>query len=118
MGGKTTNNEATSSKKTIPVLKKSIRKKRRYHAGTRALLDIRRYQKTTKLLMRKEPTKRAIRCFGPDRCFFQKSALVAIQQALEHYASQICKNAQRSACFNGRVEIKPGELRLMNKSFF
>ena len=68
------------------------RKKHRYRPGTVALREIRKYQKSTELLMRKLPFARLVRevakeCTSmgsfPNGVRFQESAIVALQEASE-----------------------------------
>ncbi|KAJ1628714.1 histone H3, partial [Pavlovales sp. CCMP2436] len=68
---------------------KAARKKpHRYRPGTIALREIRRYQKSPALLLRKLPSQRVVReimaDFKTDVCI-QQSALLALQEALEAY---------------------------------
>jgi len=114
----------SKAKKTI-VSKKSPAKrakKRRFHPGTVALRDIRRHQKTTKLLLQKAPFERLIRKFADSYSTnsaiqprFRKEAIFVLQEASEQYLTNLFRKTQEIACFNGRVEIKPGEITLVNK---
>ncbi|KAJ0067374.1 hypothetical protein NL108_018390, partial [Boleophthalmus pectinirostris] len=62
----------------------SPRKKRRYRPGTKALKEIRQYQKSTNLLLRKGPFSRLVReiCQGFTRESYrwQVYALLALQE--------------------------------------
>lgn len=49
------------SSKTPNVPGKVLKKKRRFRPGTRALIDIRKYQKSTELLLRKLPFIRLVK---------------------------------------------------------
>merc|ERR1719198_831433 len=72
------------SKKNIEDLKKI----HRYRPGTVALREIRRYQKSTDLLVRKLPFQRLIREIAQDfksDLRFQSSAIAALQEASESY---------------------------------
>lgn len=64
------------------------RKPHRYRPGTVALREIRRYQKTTELLIRKAPFQRLCReiagGLGRENYRWQASALQALQEAAEH----------------------------------
>merc|ERR1712018_736611 len=78
------------------VLKDSRResKKRKYRAGTVALMEIRRFQKSTQLLVPKLPFSRLVREISTDiiprgkDLRFQSSALMALQEAAEAYLVQ------------------------------
>ena len=65
-----------------------IKKPHRYRPGTVALRDIRRYQKSTKLLINKLPFQRLVREIAQDVKLdlrFQASAVEALQEASEAY---------------------------------
>src|SRR5690606_15174668 len=64
------------------------RKTHRWRPGTVALREIRRYQKSTDLLVRKLPFQRLVReCAAREKpeVRFQASAIEAIQEATESY---------------------------------
>ena len=63
-----------------------VKKPHRYRPGTVALREIRRYQKSTELLIRKLPFQRLVREIAQDfktDLRFQSSAVVALQEASE-----------------------------------
>ena len=65
-----------------------VMKPHRYRHGTVALREIRRYQKSTELLIRKLPFQRLVREIAQDfqtNLRFQSSAVVALQEASEAY---------------------------------
>ena len=47
--------------KKHPVAVQEVKKKHRYRPGTKALMEIRRYQRNTDLLIRKRPFQRLVR---------------------------------------------------------
>lgn len=66
------------------VLKKPFR----YRPGTIALREIRKYQKSTDLLLRKMPFQRLVREIAQDfrsEIRFQAKAILALQEATESY---------------------------------
>jgi histone H3 len=66
----------------------SVKKPHRYRPGTVALREIRRYQKSTDLLIRKLPFQRLVREIAQDfknDLRFQGSAILALQEAAESY---------------------------------
>jgi histone H3 len=66
----------------------SIKKQRRYRPGTVALREIRRYQKSTSLLIRKAPFQRVVREIMQAKNVawrITSSAMEAIQEASESY---------------------------------
>lgn len=85
------------------------RKRRRYKPGTVALREIRRYQKSTELLIRKLPFQRLVReiCaeLKPD-VRIQSAALGAIQEALEHYLVSLFEDTNLCAIHAKRVTIR------------
>ncbi|PAV86897.1 hypothetical protein WR25_21642 [Diploscapter pachys] len=65
-----------------------VKKPHRYRPGTVALREIRRYQKSTELLLRKLPFQRLVREIAQDfktDLRFQSSAVLALQEAAEAY---------------------------------
>ncbi|XP_063706821.1 histone H3-like [Culicoides brevitarsis] len=65
-----------------------VKKPHRYRPGTVALREIRRYQKSTELLIRKLPFQRLVREIAQDfktDLRFQSSAVLALQEASEAY---------------------------------
>ena len=76
-----------AARKSAPV-SSGIKKPHRYRPGTVALREIRRYQKSTELLIRKLPFQRLVRevaqQFKSD-LRFQSSAVLALQEASESY---------------------------------
>ena len=70
------------------VLQCGVKKPHRYRPGTVALREIRRYQKSTELLIRKLPFQRLVREIAQDfktDLRFQSSAVMALQEASEAY---------------------------------
>ena len=65
-----------------------VKKPHRYRPGTVALREIRRYQKSTELLIRKLPFQRLVREVAQDYktdLRFQGSAVLALQESAEAY---------------------------------
>ncbi|KAJ4922705.1 hypothetical protein JOQ06_024390 [Pogonophryne albipinna] len=65
-----------------------VKKPHRYRPGTVALREIRRYQKSTELLIRKLPFQRLVREIAQDfktDLRFQSSAVMALQESSEAY---------------------------------
>jgi len=92
-----------------------VKKPHRYKPGTVALREIRRYQKTTELLLRKLPFMRLVREvaneFRPN-LRFQGSALLALQEATEAYMVQILEESNILAIHAKRVTVQAKDLRL------
>ncbi|KAI1722051.1 core histone h2A/H2B/H3/H4 domain-containing protein [Ditylenchus destructor] len=82
-----------------------VKKPHRYRPGTVALREIRRYQKSTELLIRKLPFQRLVREIAQDfktDLRFQSSAVLALQEASEAYLvglfedTNLCSSFHRS----------------------
>ncbi|XP_017894041.1 PREDICTED: uncharacterized protein LOC102183743 [Capra hircus] len=85
-----------------------VKKPHRYRPGTVALREIRRYQKSTELLIRKLPFQRLVREIAQDfktDLRFQSSAVMALQEACEAYLVGLFEDtnlAQRLSNMSGR----------------
>lgn len=88
-GGKAPRKQLASkaARKSAPT-SGGVKKPHRYRPGTVALREIRRYQKSTELLIRKLPFQRLVREIAQDfktDLRFQSSAIGALQEAVEAY---------------------------------
>ena len=74
-----------------------VKKYRRYRPGTVALREIRRYQKSTDLLIRKQPFQRLCREISRNLLLkemrFQGDAILALQAAAEAYLTSLFEDA-------------------------
>eukprot|EP00754_Rhynchopus_humris_P016976 Rhum_TRINITY_DN14539_c0_g1::Rhum_TRINITY_DN14539_c0_g1_i2::g.95820::m.95820/K11253/H3; histone H3 len=99
---------AASAKKSAPKAPKGPKKskakkerkaggkKRRWRSGTVALRQIRKLQKSTKLVVRRAPFQRLVRAktaAHKQGALFRKSALAAVQEATEGYAVGLFEHA-------------------------
>ena len=79
----------TPAQKSTPVaVEGGVKKPHRYRPGTVALLEIRRYQKSTELLIRKLPFQCLVREITMDywtELRFQSAAIMALQESTEAY---------------------------------
>eukprot|EP00055_Hartaetosiga_balthica_P005025 m.14081 g.14081 ORF g.14081 m.14081 type:complete len:150 (-) comp4249_c3_seq1:21-470(-) len=92
-----------------------VKKKRRFRPGTIALKQIRQYQKTTELLIRKLPFQRLVREIAHDfkrELRFRAGALEALQEASEAYIIGLFEDTQLAAIHAKRVTIMPKDIRL------
>ena len=67
-----------------------VKKPHRYRPGTVALREIRRYQKSTELLIRKAPFHRLVREISQDfndALHYKRTSVLALQEAAEAYLS-------------------------------
>jgi histone H3 len=80
-----------------------------FHLGTVALREIRRYQKSTDLLIRKLPFQRLVREIAQDYrmdCRFQSTAIQALQEAAEDYLVSLLTDTNECALHAKRVTIR------------
>ncbi|XP_063886405.1 histone H3-like [Scylla paramamosain] len=87
-----------------------VKKPHRYRPGTVALREIRRYQKSTELLIRKLPFQRLVREIAQDFKIdlrFQSSAVMALQEASEAYLVGLFEDTNLCAIHAKRVTIMP-----------
>ena len=94
------------------------RKPHRYRPGTVALREIRRYQKSTDLLLRKLPFQRLVREIAQqfhEDVRFQSTAILALQEATEAYLVSLFEDTNLCAIHAKRVTIMPKDLRLARR---
>lgn len=100
-----------------PVLKK----KRRFRTGTVALREIKKYQKSTDLLIRKLPFARLVReivqdDFGTDVSYrWQSMAILALQEASEAYLVHLFEDTNLCAIHAKRVTIMQKDMHLARR---
>ena len=90
-------------------------KPHRYRAGTVALKDIRHFQKTSVLLIRKLPFQRLVREIAQDfktDLRFQSAAILCLQEAAEAYLVRLFDDANLCAIHARRVTIMPKDIQL------
>ena len=79
--------KAQGGGKALPASQQGMKKPHRYRPGTVALQEIRHYQKSTELLIRKLLFQRLVREIAQDlgkmSIRFQNGAIIALQEALE-----------------------------------
>lgn len=95
-----------------------IKKPHRYRPGTVALREIRRYQKSTELLIRKLPFQRLVREIAQDfktDLRFQSSAIGALQEAAEAYLVGLFEDTNLCAIHAKRVTIMPRDIQLARR---
>ena len=93
-------------------------KPHRYRAGTVALKDIRHYQGSTALLIRKLPFQRLVREIAQDYktdLRFQSAAVLCLQEASEAYLVGLFDDANLCAIHAGRVTIMPKDIQLARR---
>jgi histone H3 len=93
----------------------TVTKPHRFRPGTVALREIRKYQKSTDLLIRKAPFQRLVReiaqGFKAD-LRFQSTAILALQEAAEAYLVSLFEDTNLCAIHAKRVTIMPKDIQL------
>jgi histone H3 len=86
--------------------------------GTVAVREIRKYQKSSELLIRKLPFQRLVREIAIDfktDLRFQGSAILALQEASESYIVQLFEDTNLCAIHGNRVTITPKDIQLARR---
>lgn len=95
-----------------------VKKPHRYRPGTVALREIRKYQKSTDLLIRKAPFQRLVREIAQDfktDLRFQSTAVLALQEASEAYLVGLFEDTNLCAIHAKRVTIMPKDIQLARR---
>ena len=95
-----------------------VKKPHRYRPGTVALREIRKYQKSTDLLIRKLPFQRLVREIASEYkndLRFQASAVLALQEAAESYIIGLFEDTNLCAIHGKRVTIMPKDMQLARR---
>ncbi|GBF88182.1 histone H3 [Raphidocelis subcapitata] len=94
-------------------------RKRRYRPGTRALQEIRKYQKSTDLLIRRLPFSRLVRetsnNLTPEPFRWTAEALLALQEATEDFMVHLFEDCNLCAIHARRITIMPKDLQLARR---
>ncbi|XP_007574118.1 histone H3-like centromeric protein A [Poecilia latipinna] len=94
-------------------------KKRRFRPGTRALMEIRKYQKSTDFLIRKTSFARLVRevcqSFSINSLRWQVYALLALQEAAEAFLVLLLSDANLCAIHAKRVTVFPRDIQLARR---
>ncbi|KNB46829.1 histone H3 [Blastocystis sp. subtype 4] len=88
----------------------AVKKPHRYRPGTVALREIRKYQKSTELLILREVAQD----FKND-LRFQGSAVMALQEAAEAYLVSLFEDTNLCAIHAKRVTIMPRDMQLARR---
>ena len=92
-----------------------VKKPHRHRPGTVALREIRRYQKSTDLLIRKLPFQRLVREVTQDRkgdARFAGSAMLAMQESLEAQLVNLFEDSLLCCMHGKRVTLMPKDIQL------
>ena len=117
---------AKAAKKSgMKAPKGGVKRLHRFRPGTVALKEIRRYQKSTELLIRKLPFQRLVREISGDhkvitsplcgKVRFQSLAIKALQEASEAYLVGLFEDTNLCAIHAKRVTIMPKDIQLARR---
>jgi len=101
--------------------KKDRKKPHRYRPGTVALREIRKYQKSTELLIRKLPFQRLVREIAQDfknDLRWQGQAILALQESAEAYLVSLFEDSNLCAIHAKRVTIMPKDMQVCCGVFY
>lgn len=94
------------------------KKPHRYRPGTVALREIRKYQKSSELLIKRIPFQRLVREIAQDfknDLRFRSNALIALQEAAEAFLVKNFEDANMCALHANRTTIQPKDLQLARR---
>lgn len=117
-GTKTPRKKLAARKSVGPPPDKGVLKPHRYRPGTVALREIRRYQRSAELLIRKASFQRLVREFLQDYIVdkrVQASAMLALQEACEAYLVGLFEEANLCAIHAKRVTIMSKDMQLARR---
>mmetsp|Transcript_49651 Transcript_49651/g.97357 ORF Transcript_49651/g.97357 Transcript_49651/m.97357 type:complete len:137 (+) Transcript_49651:48-458(+) len=118
-GGKAPRKQlATRVARKVAPVAGGVKKTKRYRPGTLALREIRTYQKSTDLLIRKLPFSRLVREIATDfknDLRFQSTAILALQEAAESYLVTLFEDTNLCAIHAKRVTIMPKDIQLARR---
>lgn len=117
-GGKAPRKQVATKAARKSAPSAGIKKPHRYRPGTVALREIRRYQKSTELLIRKLPFQRLVREIAQDAksdLRFQSTAIAALQEAAEAYLVSLFEDVNLCAIHAKRVTIMVRDIQLARR---
>ncbi|KID94006.1 histone H3, partial [Metarhizium majus ARSEF 297] len=118
-GGKAPRKQlASKAARKEPASSGRVKRPFRYKPGTVALREIRRYQKSTELLIRKLPFQRLVREVAQDfksDLRFQSSAIQALQEVVEAYLVSLFEDTNLCAIHAKRVTIQSKDIQLARR---
>ena len=98
--------------------KMCVTRVRRYRPGVVALREIRKYQKSVNLLIKKIPFQRLVREIASEYksdVRFNSLALLGLQEAAEAFIVDLFDNANLCAIHAKRVTVMPRDLQLARR---
>jgi histone H3 len=124
LGGKNVPGKAPRSSPSVKAARKSapannsVKKPHRYRPGTVALREIRKYQKTTDLLIRKLPFQRLVREIASvhmDGVRFSSTSILALQEATEAYMVGLFEDSNLLCLHAKRVTVTSRDMALARR---
>ena len=109
---------APARKSTPAAVEGGVKKPHRYRPRTVALHEIRRYQKSTELLIRKLSFQRLVREIAMDyrsELRFQLAAIMALQEASEAYLMGLFEDSNLCTINAKQVTIMPKDIQLLRR---
>ena len=106
-----------AARKSAPSVS-GLKKPHRFRPGTVALREIKKYQKSTELLINKLPFQRLVREIATEfknDLRFQSSAVLALQEAAESYLVALFEDTNLCAIHAKRVTIMPKDMQLAKR---
>jgi histone H3 len=116
-GGPSKQLASKAARKTSPSTG-GVKKPKRWRPGVQALREIRRYQKSTELVIRKLPFQRLVKEVAQDfkvDLRFQSHAIMALQEAAEAYLVGLFEDTNLCAIHAKRVTIMPHDMQLARR---
>ena len=108
----------TGAKSTRKTPIGGVKKAHRFRPGTVAIREIRKYQRSTDLLIRKLPFQRIVKDIAHETSSdlrFQSSALLALQEAVEAYLVGLFEDTNLCAIHARRVTIMVRDIKLARR---
>jgi histone H3 len=111
--------KGSTSGRKMPRSSEKKQRKQRYRPGTRAIKNIKKYQKGTDLLICKLPFQRLVRSIASYQSSqdlkFQSQAMAAMQEATEAYTISLFEDSNLIALHTKRVTIEPKDMKLARR---
>jgi histone H3 len=107
-----------ATRRSAPPTAGGVKKPHRYRPGTVALREIRKYQKSTDLLIAKAPFLKEVRAAMQDyKSDLRKTAgcTAALREATESYVVGVMEDTNCAAIHDKRVTIMPKDIQLVGR---
>ena len=123
-GGKNIASKGGKTPRSLAQLAPGQKKKHRFRPGTVALREIRKYQKSTELLIKKLPFQRIVKSIAeeqasgtsfPNGVRFQKNAVIALHEAYEAYQISLFEDTNLECIHRKRQTIAPKDIQLARR---